>query len=259
MSGRLQGLLEDRASHQAVERELAIARDVQQRLFPERTPFAPFLEAAGTCVPARTVSGDYYDFIEVAGGWDTVVADVSGKGMSAALLMASLHSALRSLYLRHGRHPLPDIGEVTTHLNDHFNHYLEPERFVTLFLARYRGDGRLDYCNAGHNPAARVRDGRVDWLTSGGLMLGPFPDLEYRPATIAVQPGDLLCIYTDGVTESESPRGEQFGEERLASALCEVAHESPREAMARIQQRVRAWRGDREPGDDLTLVLLRIL
>ena len=258
MSGRLQGLLEERAAMQAVERELAIAREVQSRLFPERTPYAPYLEAAGVCVPARMVSGDYYDFIEVAGGYDVVVADVSGKGMSAALLMASLHSALRSLYLHHGHGTPPDLGEIVTNLNAHLNQYVEPTRFVTLFLARYRGDGKLLYCNAGHNPAALVQDGRVEWLSSGGLMLGPFADLVYEPATVDVRPGDLVCLYTDGVTEAESPTGEQYGEERLAAVMRDVAAAPAKEAIAAVQLSVRQWRGDREPGDDLTVMALRI-
>jgi sigma-B regulation protein RsbU (phosphoserine phosphatase) len=243
---------------QAVERELAIAREVQSRLFPERTPYAPFLEAAGVCVPARMVSGDYYDFIEVAGGYDAVIADVSGKGMSAALLMASLHSALRSLYLRHGRAEPPDLGEVVTHLNTHLNQYVEPTRFVTLFLVRYRGDGKLLYCNAGHNPAALVQNGHVEWLSSGGLMLGPFAGLVYESNTVSVRSGDLVCLYTDGVTEAESPTGEQFGEERLAAVLRQVSAASARQAISSIQQSVREWRGDREPGDDLTVMALRV-
>jgi serine phosphatase RsbU (regulator of sigma subunit) len=258
MAGRLQGLLEERANLQAVERELAIARDVQARLFPEHTPYAPFLEAAGVCLPARTVSGDYYDYIEGTGGFDAVVADVSGKGISAALLMASLHSALRSLYLKTERAATSDLGEVVTRLNQHLHQYIEPTRFVTLFLARYRGDGRLLYCNAGHNPAALVRDGRVEWLSQGGLMLGPFPDLVYEPAAVSVQPGDVVCIYTDGVTEAEGPNGEQFGEERLAAVLREAHAARPREVLAAIQDRLRAWRGEREPGDDVTLVVLRV-
>jgi serine phosphatase RsbU (regulator of sigma subunit) len=258
MSGRLQGLLEERAAVQAVERELAIARDVQRRLFPERVPYAPFFEAAGVCLPARTVSGDYYDFLEVGGTHDAVVADVSGKGISAALLMASLHSALRSLYLRHGRAAPPDPAEVVTRLNQHLHAYIEPTRFVTLFLVRYAGDGRLVYCNAGHNPAALVQDGRIEWLSAGGLMLGPFPDLEYASAQSAVRPGDLVCLYTDGVTEAESPAGEQFGEERLGDVLRGAASRPPAQVIAAVQEAVGAWREGGEPGDDLTLVVLRI-
>jgi sigma-B regulation protein RsbU (phosphoserine phosphatase) len=258
MSVRLQGLLEERAAVQAFERELAIARDVQARLFPERVPYAPFLEVAGVCVPARTVSGDYYDFLVTTDGYDAVVADVSGKGMSAALLMASLHSALRSLYPRHERGPAPELGEIVTRLNDHLHQVVEPTRFVTLFMARYAGDGRLAYCNAGHNPAALVQDGRVEWLSSGGLMLGPFPDLVYEPAVVPVRPGDLLCIYTDGVTEAESPTGEQFGEERLARVLLETRGAAPRTVLDAVQEAVRVWRDGGEPGDDVTLVLLRV-
>lgn len=257
MSQRLQGLLDERAAHQAVERELGIAREVQKRLFPEHMPYAPFFEAGGVCVPARTVSGDYYDFIEVAGGYDAVVADVSGKGMSAALLMASVHAALHSLYLRDGR-GAPDPAEVVTRLNQHLHQYSEPTRFVTLFLVRYCGDGRLVYCNAGHNPAALVRAGRVEWLSSGGLVLGPFADLVYEASVVAVQPGDVVCLYSDGVTEAASPIGEHFGEDRLAEALRGHAAEHPRDVVGAVQEAVRRWRGEAEISDDVTLVVLRI-
>jgi len=187
-----------------------------------------------------------------------VVADVSGKGMSAALLMASLHAALHSLYLRDGHADPPCIGEIVTDLNAHLHQYVEPTRFVTLFLTRYGGGGKLQYCNAGHNPAALIHDGKVEWLSSGGLMLGPFAALRYEPTTVDVRRGDLVCIYTDGVTEAESPDGEQFGEERLAAVLQGLTGAHPREAIAAVQQRVREWRGEREPGDDLTLVALRV-
>jgi sigma-B regulation protein RsbU (phosphoserine phosphatase) len=258
MSEQLQSLLEERVTHQAMERELAIARDVQARLFPERMPYAPFLEASAICLPARTVSGDYYDFMDIGAGYDAVVADVSGKGISAALVMASLQAALRSLYVRDGRSAPPDPALVLTHLNRQLHASMEPARFVTLFLVRYRGGGKLEYCNAGHNPAALVRGAQVEWLSSGGLLLGPFPDLVYESASVSVQPGDLLCLYTDGVTEAESPTGEHFGEERLAQALCDTAGRPAREVQAAVLERVQAWRAGREAGDDVTLVLLRI-
>lgn len=258
MSQRLQELLEQRAAHQAMEHELAIAREVQARLFPEKSPYAPFLEASGVCVPARTVSGDYYDFIELGTGYDAVIADVSGKGMSAALLMASLHSALRSLYLRDPGQEQPGTGEILTRLNTHLHSYIEPTRFVTLFLARYMGRGLLEYCNAGHNPAALLRGGRLEWLSSGGTILGPFADLEYDAAEVAVRPGDVVCMYTDGVTEAMSLEGEHFGESRLADLLQDASDKSPRDIVATVQDSVRRWRGEADTSDDVTLVVLRV-
>lgn len=258
MSQRLQDLLEERATHEAVERELALARDVQARLFPDQAPYVAFLEASGVCVPARTVSGDYYDFIEVQAGYDAVIADVSGKGMSAALLMASLHSALHSLYLRESSNGHPALGEILTQLNTHLNRYIEPTRFVTLFLVRYAGHGRLEYCNAGHNPAALLRDGRLEWLSSGGTILGPFAGLRYEVATVTVRPGDIVCLYTDGVTEAMSPDGEHYGETRLGQLLQSESRSTPREIVATVQESVRRWRGDADASDDVTLVVLRI-
>ena len=258
MTARLQGLLEARVQHEAVERELTIARDVQARLFPATNPYTPFMEVFGVCMPARVVSGDSYDFIEVGGSWDAMVADVSGKGMSAALLMASMHSALRSSYLGLPRGDMPDPADILTRLNRHLHTYAEPSRFVTLFLVRYSGDGKLVYCNAGHNPAVLVREGRVEWLASGGLMLGPFPDLVYQSAVVDVHPGDVVCLYTDGLTEAESPTGEQFGEEQLARTMRGLSGQAPKDVVAALLDAVRTWRAGGEPGDDLTLVVLRI-
>ena len=160
--------------------------------------------------------------------------------------------------LRRVRGHAPDPADVVTRLNQHLHQYAEPSRFVTLFMARYCGDGKLIYCNAGHNPAALVRDGRVQWLQAGGLMLGPFPDLQYTNTVIAVQPGDVLCMYTDGVTEAESPAGEQFGEERLARTLRQAADAHPRDVAAALQEAVQGWRAGGEPLDDVTIVVLRI-
>jgi len=259
MTARMQGLLEERAAHEVVEREIEIARDVQSRLFPTEAPQLPYLEASGVCVPARVVSGDSYDFIELGTGLDAVVSDVSGKGMSAALLMASLHSALHNRYLGVGRGEQPDPAAIVNGLNRHLHKYVQESRFVTLFLARYCGDGQLVYCNAGHNPAALVRDGKVEWLSAGGLMLGPFPDHEYTSTRIGVRSGDVLCMYTDGVTEAEAPGGEQFGEDRLANVLRGSAARPARAIMRAVQDAVRAWCGEGEPGDDITLVVLKIV
>ena len=258
MSQRLQDLLEERIAHRAVERELALARDVQSRLFPERMPDTPFLQATGLCLPARTVSGDYYDFIDLGCGWDAVVADVSGKGISAALLMASLQAALRGQYPPDGRGAAPDPAEVLTRLNSHLHAHVEPNRFVTLFLVRYGGGGRLLYGNAGHNPAALVRGAEVQWLSAGGPMLGPFAGQRFATASVDVQPGDLVCLYSDGVTEAESPAGDFFGEERLAAVLCAHAGEHPREVEAGVLRRLQEWRSGKEAGDDVTVVVLRI-
>ncbi len=229
MSRRLGELMEERAAHQVLERELAIAHEVQSRLFPEAAPRDATLEARGVCRPARGVSGDYYDFIPLGDGYDVLVADVSGKGVSAALLMAGVHAALRAQYPVGPSRP-PEPGEILTCLNRQLHERIEPSRFVTLFLVRYRGDRRLGYGNAGHNPAALVRRSDVEWLQAGAPMLGPLADQRYDTCWVDVEPGDLVCLYTDGVTEAESPSGEQFGEERLAETLRAHADEALKRA-----------------------------
>lgn len=256
MSERLQELMRQQAEHESFERELAIARSVQQRLFPERVPELPFLEANGICLPARMVSGDYYDFIPIPGGCDALIADVSGKGMSAALLMASVHAALRSQYPGNGGSP-PDPGALLTRLNRHLHESLEPTRFVTLLLVRVLEGGRLLYGNAGHNPALLLRGDRVEWLRAGGLLLGPFGESRFESTRLEVESGDLLCLYTDGVTEAVGPEGEQFGEQRLAETLRQSRHLEPRMLQEHVVRQVRQWQGEAEAGDDLTLVVLR--
>lgn len=257
MSQQLQTLMQQRAEHESVEREMAVARAVQQRLFPERVPQSRALEASGICLPARTVSGDYYDFIPVAGGIDFVVADVSGKGMSAALLMASVQAALRSQYPLDGQEP-PDPGAILGRLNHHLHATLEPSRFVTLFLVRVFDDGRVVYGNAGHNPAAWVRGDQVEWLQEGGLLLGPFADARFTSTELRLRPGDWLCLYTDGVTEAESVEGEHFGDERLAKLLRAGRDLDAAALQASVLGALRNWQGEREPSDDITLVALRI-
>ncbi|UCE03246.1 MAG: SpoIIE family protein phosphatase [Candidatus Latescibacterota bacterium] len=258
MSEQLQTLLQERSAHEAVERELSIAREVQRRLFPERVPELPYVDVSGVCLPARSVSGDYYDFIPVQDGCDFVVADVSGKGISAALLMASLQAALRSQYTIDGGAPA-DPGETVTRLNRHLHAHVEPTRFVTLLLVRLLRDGRIVYCNAGHNPAARVREGRVEWMREGGLILGPFSDQRYEGCSLQARAGDVFCLYTDGVTEALGERGEQYGEARLATLLRRHADEPPRDLQETIVRDVRSWQaGGGEPSDDITLVVLRL-
>ena len=257
MSQQLQALLQQRAEHESVERELAIARTVQRRLFPEVLPQVPYLEASGVCLPARTVSGDYYDFIPFAGGTDVVIADVSGKGMSAALLMAGVQAALRSQYPLDGQ-PAPDPGAILARLNHHLHATLEPTRFVTLFLLRVLEDGRILYGNAGHNPALLLRGERAEWLQSGGLLLGPFAAPRFESTALRASSGDVLCLYTDGVTEAEGAEGEHFGEERLAAVLRAGRHLQPAALQEAIVGAVRAWQGEQEPTDDITLVLLRL-
>ncbi len=257
MSQQLQTLLQQRAEHESVEREMAVARAVQKRLFPERMPQTPALEASGICLPARTVSGDYYDFIPVTGGIDVVVADVSGKGMSAALLMASVHAALRSQYPIDGQEA-PDPGAILGRLNHHLHATLEPSRFVTLFLVRVFDDGRVLYGNAGHNPAALVRGDHVEWLQEGGLLLGPFAGARFASTELCVCAGDLLCLYSDGVTEAEGVHGEHFGDERLAAVLRAGSNLDAAALQASVVAALRDWQGEREPSDDITLVALRI-
>ena len=171
--------------------------------------------------------------------------------------MASLQAALRGNYGGALETP-PDPAAALNRLNRHLHDYVEATRFVTLFLVRYVGGDKIVYCNAGHNPALRVRGNEVTWLSDGGLMLGPFPEREYTSYTLPVQSGDLVCLYTDGVTEAMDPQGELYGEEQLARVLQQNSQRPIQEIRTAILASVRTWQQGGAVTDDVTLVLLRI-
>ena len=226
------------------------------------------LELWGGCEPARTVSGDYYDFVSL--GSDRValaIGDISGKGMSAALLMAHIQSALRSqLMLRNGHVGQPMVdgafspSTILSILNDHLYTSSPAEKYATFFLGLYADDtGQLIYTNAGHLAPMLVRRGQVLHLPGDGLPVGLFPGVQYEQQIVSLEPGDLLVGFTDGVTEAPNVSAEEFGDQRLTELLMRHS-EQPIDEIARgIRTSVAAWTGDVERHDDTTLILARRL
>jgi len=282
MTASIEKLILDQKEKQRLENELAIAQEVQATLFPQKIAQLESLEVHGFCRPARTVSGDYYDFLALhSDKLILAVGDVSGKGISAALLMATIHSAVRAYSLEGvprlrepmavgvaGGADLMLASEFTgaeaspANLLGLLNHQLyestPQEKYATLFLGIYDGATRqLTYSNGGHLPPILLSDdGSSQLLTCGGTVAGLFPDVRYPEATVQLRRGDIFIGYSDGVTEPENDYGE-FGEERLIDLVRENRHLP----LARITELVTAavddWIGDNEQPDDVTLVLAR--
>jgi sigma-B regulation protein RsbU (phosphoserine phosphatase) len=238
-----------------LEREMQLAAEIQSRLLPKQAPMLEGFSLAGWNRPARQVGGDYYDFLHLADGrLGLTVGDVSGKGVAAALLVSTLHSAVRLLLDR------IEVGPaLLARLNQHILESSAPNRFITLLLAELDpASAVLRYVNAGHNPGLLLgRDGSLRTLGPGGLPLGLLPGSTYRSDTLAMEPGDLLCLYSDGVTECLSPAEEEFSVEGLARVLIETRDRPLEEMIATVDRTATEFSCGQPQGDDQTLVLLR--
>jgi sigma-B regulation protein RsbU (phosphoserine phosphatase) len=282
MTESIEKLIEEQKEKQRLEGELAIAQEVQAQLFPRQVTELESLEVHGFCRPARTVSGDYYDFLTASSHkLILAVGDISGKGISAALLMATIHSAVRAYSvesLPQMREPVAvgatagagrimaawpegveiSPGALLALLNHQLYESTPPEKYATLFLAIY--DGRyhkLTYSNGGHLPPILIgRDGAVRRLEAGGTVIGLFDNMVYDEGAVEMHPGEIFLAYSDGVTEPENEFGE-FGEERLI----DLVRENRRLPLVQISQTVTSavddWIGEHEQPDDITLVLAR--
>jgi phosphoserine phosphatase RsbU/P len=246
-------LLASRRELARKEAELNFAREVQQALFPRQFPADSGLEFSAVCVPAAGISGDYYDIVELRDGrLAFAVADVSGKGLSAALLMSNVHAGLH-LLVEAGHSP----AELCGQLNRHLCRFTEAHRFATLFYGEWERAGRrLTYVNAGHAaPIVEGARGRQR-LECGGLPIGLDPNSEFQAGTIALEPGDLVVLYSDGITEAGVLEAEPFGESRLEALIAAHRHKPLGEIQREVLAAVRGWSG-REPEDDVTLLLVR--
>jgi len=247
-----------RSQRDQMEKDLSLAAQVQRQLLPRRPLLLPSLEVAGRVVPARTVSGDFYDYTPLPdGSVGFVIADVSGKGPAAALLMTPVQAVLR---LR-----APDSAppaEVMQDLNQIFLQIMGRARYVTLFYGRLHPQKRwLEYANAGHEPPFlfRPRTGQVLWLNKGGLVLGLMPEVRYESGAVALEAGDLLVLYTDGVSDAENERGEAFTRRRLPGLVATLERRSAVEVVEAIHRAVAEFRGPRPQEDDTTVIVLRLL
>lgn len=247
-----------------LEREVELAAEIQQGILPSDMPSVGCFETVGWSRPSRQVGGDYYGSLQFAGSRrGMVVADVTGKGMPAALLVSTLDSALRLLIddARPGGKsaPVEASAELVERLNKHIVESSAPNRFITLILVEVDpGNRSVRYVNAGHNPGLLVRrSGEVTPLGASGLPLGLLPNATYRVDAVEMQPGDLVCLYSDGITECESTADEEYGQERLETFLRERRDRPLSEIVQAIDEEVSRFGAGLPQGDDQTVVLIR--
>lgn len=258
MTSSVESLIEEKQQRMRLENEISIAREVQAQLFPQKLPSVPGVEIEAVCRAARVVSGDYYDFIEMTPKHLAVaVADISGKGISAALLMASLQAALRSQVLVAGSEKL-STAELVSRLNKHLTRNTADDRFATLFLAIYDSEShKLRYTNAGHLPALCISNGNCVRLETGGMVLGVVEDYDYEEGSLVVAPGTLLIGYSDGLVEPENVYGEQFGIRRLEDAATRRQSAPVSTVAESLITAADEWAGTPEQADDMTVVVAR--
>jgi sigma-B regulation protein RsbU (phosphoserine phosphatase) len=223
------------------------------------------LDVAGICLPARTVSGDYYDFLPL-GTHELALAvgDICGKGISAALLMANLQATLRSnvLNLRGIGEMNGDktVAEIVKRLNSQIYSFTAANKFATFFFALYDDQRKtFTYCNAGHNPPLYLNGGKIRRLNAGGTVVGVFPDSKYEQETIQVHAGDVFAAYTDGIVESVNEFGEEYGENRLTQLIQENRHLDADSIKDAVVRQVLSWTFAEERDDDMTLIIAKIL
>jgi phosphoserine phosphatase RsbU/P len=261
MTENLAHLLTVAKEKERLQSEIEIAREVQSQLYPRSAPQTESLRLTAICRPARIVSGDYYDYECVGDSYVALaVGDVAGKGISAALLMATLQSSLRTQLSNGSGNGRPSAARLVSQLNQYLYANTSPEKFTTLCLGLYdETDGSFSYTNGGNVPPALARKGAVQRLDVNGTVVGAFPNAEYGESRIALETGDLLVFFTDGVTEPENEYGEMFGEERFLDLLARNAHLGEDEIVRTVIESVREWTGSDELQDDMTLLLARRL
>lgn len=249
-------LVDEQIEKERLEEEMRLAREIQERLQPSSLPRFEGLDTASLALPSRHVAGDYFDAIKLDD--DRIlyaIADVTGKGVPASLLMSNLQACLRVLV------PLDiSLEEATAHMNRVITENTGFDKFITYFHGIYdRRDRTFKYVNAGHNPATLVRkDGSLELLEKGGLLLGVMAGMPYESGTVTMGEGDVLSIFTDGVTEAMSPDGEEWGEERLEPLLVELRHHSAQEILDGVREAVREFTDDAPVlSDDLTMIVIK--
>jgi len=268
MTENIERLLVVAKEKERLQSEIEIAREVQNQLYPRVVPQTRTLRLTAVCQPARMVSGDYYDYENMR---DTQIAlaigDVAGKGISAALLMATLQSSLRTQlqsWMDHAvscngtKAPMVSTSAVVSCLNTQLHSYTSAEKFATFCLGVYdEPSGVLTYTNAGHLPPILIRRGIPQRLDVNGTVVGAFPFSKYDESQISLQPGDLMVFFTDGISEPENEYGEMYGEDRLTDLICHNAHLGENQIIDLVLSSVHQWTASEELQDDMTILLAR--
>ncbi|HVW09452.1 MAG TPA: PP2C family protein-serine/threonine phosphatase, partial [Bryobacteraceae bacterium] len=249
-------LAAETAHREVMNRELEIAREVQERLFPQKFPKVEGIDCFGFCRPARGVGGDYFDFIELRGGRIGVaIGDVSGKGVAAALLMASLQACLRGQTLA----GVTDLGELMRNVNKLVYESSQSNRYATFFYGEFDPATRkFTYVNAGHNAPVILRGNETIRLEASGPVVGLLPGVSYSMDVFEMRPGDLFIGYTDGISEAQNEREEEWEEDRFLAAARTAAGGSARQTVEAIFREADAFTGNAKQYDDMTLLTVKI-
>ena len=247
-------LLRESREKERLELELATAKEIQATLLPRIHGSYGFFEACAQNIPSRHISGDCYDLIKFPDGrYGPMIADVSGKGVSAAILCSMVQGLLFAEAMKH-----PSPSDVLNSVNAYLVQRTAGNKFVTLFYGSLAPNGEFQYVNAGHNPPYLVHlDGQVEELFSGGLIVGAFPFATYKHETIHLLPGDLLCLFTDGVTEARSLNGDLLGEDELKALLVQFRHIPADEIVEKIFRRIAEYSAGTPQSDDISVLILR--
>ncbi len=246
--------LKQEIERERLKRELEIARQIQRRLLPSSSPNIFFAELSAYSEPAIQVGGDYYDFVTRGNKFMFCIADVSGKGVPAALLMTSLRSALRTLASSQA-----SISELAMKLNNIMCEDLEEDRFVTMALCCLSSSGEIEIVNAGHNPVLLSHAGKVEVLVAQDLPLGVVPDFEYHAHKIRLDPGDTILLYTDGVIEARNESNEEYGLDRLIQVFNSVTNSSVEKIADTIYEELRKFVQNEPQHDDTTIAVVKYL
>lgn len=250
-------LVEVEQMERIMEHDMEQAADIQRGLFPQAPPVLPGLELSGRSLPCRSVGGDYFDYVPMADGrLLLVVADVSGKGLAASLLMSSLQARVHALCELQ-----TDVAKLVSRLNHSIKANTPDNKFITGFFAAIdHTTGEMEYSNAGHNAPVIVRQsGSVELLTAGGPVLGILPNITYAGGRTRMEAGDLLVMYSDGVSEAPNSQDEEFGEDAVGQIAAACLGRSADEVLMEIDRQLRAFLGECLPTDDVTMLVARKL
>jgi sigma-B regulation protein RsbU (phosphoserine phosphatase) len=249
------------AERERLNREIEIAREVQERLFPQQLPVIAGIDYSGACRPALGVAGDYYDFLKLPNGdLGVAIGDVSGKGIAAALLMASLQASLRSQALT----GTTDLAQLMCNVNRLVYDATPPNRYATFFYGQYEQATRtFRYVNAGHNPPIvlrRTNSGTIHVirLDTGGPVVGLFLEAPYQQGSLRLEPGDMFVGFTDGISEAMNSAEEEWGEEQLIPAAASHADKPAREIIPRLMADADRFADGAPQHDDMTLVIVKL-
>ena len=258
IAAAINGMAAGLRERQRLQQELAVARRIQQGLLPTSFRNFPHFRVAAVNQPCLAVRGDYFDLMELdSNRLAFVIADVSGKGLGAALVTSLLQGAFSTLTLSAGRDPSADRAGIFAHVNRFICTHSEVNRYATLFFGILDPTGRLEFLNAGHPPPLLIRRGRVETVFQGeSFPVGMFEEAVFKISSAALDPGDTLLLFTDGVTDAENPEGERFGLERLQEAVAAHITCSVNDLQVAVLAAVERFVRGAEPADDLTLLIL---